>query len=76
VRTTGGLVDTVEPGVTGFRFDHYAPDSMQWAVGEAIGAFRDRARWAKMQAAGMGRDFSWDASARKYLDLYRSLAKA
>jgi len=76
VRTTGGLVDTVEHGVTGFRFDHYTPDSMQWAVGEAIGAFRDPARWAKIRAAGMGRDFSWDASARKYLQLYESLVKA
>ena len=74
VRTTGGLVDTVEHGVTGFRFDHYAPDSMQWAVGEALGAYRDPARWARIRAAGMSRDFSWDASARAYLDLYRSLA--
>jgi starch synthase len=76
VRTTGGLVDTVQHGVTGFRFDHYAPDSMQWAVGEAVGAFRDHARWAKIQSAGMSRDFSWDASARKYLGLYRTLAKS
>jgi len=49
---------------------------MQWAVGEALGVYRDSARWAKMQAAGMARDFSWDASARKYEQLYRSLVKA
>jgi starch synthase len=73
VRSTGGLVDTVEHGVTGFRFDHFTPESMQWAVGEAIGVFRDAARWSKIQAAGMARDFSWDASAREYLKLYRSL---
>jgi starch synthase len=76
VRTTGGLVDTVEHFVTGFRFDHYRPDSMQWAVGEALGVYRDSARWAKMRAAGMARDFSWDASARKYHQLYQSLLKA
>lgn len=76
VRTTGGLVDTVEHGVTGFRFDHFAPDSMQWSVGEAIGAFRDPGRWAKLQMAGMQRDFSWDASARAYLKLYQTLTKS
>jgi starch synthase len=75
VRSTGGLVDTVQPGVTGFRFDDYTPESMQWAIGEAIGAYRDSARWAKLQAAGMSRDYSWDASAREYLKLYESLSR-
>jgi starch synthase len=74
VRSTGGLVDTVEHGVTGFRFDDYTPEAMQGAVAEATGAFRNAARWAKIQAAGMARDFSWDASAREYLKLYQSLA--
>jgi starch synthase len=75
VRSTGGLVDTVQHGVTGFRFDDYTPESMQWAVGEAIGAFRNAAQWAKLQAAGMSKDYSWDASAREYLKLYESLAR-
>jgi len=75
VRSTGGLVDTVQHGVTGFRFDDYTPPSMQWAVGEALGTYRNAAQWAKLQAAGMGRDYSWDASAREYLKLYESLSR-
>lgn len=73
VRSTGGLVDTVEQGVTGFRFDDYTPQSMIWGVKEALGAFRNPARWSRIQAAGMSRDFSWDASAREYMKLYQSL---
>lgn len=75
VRSTGGLVDTVQHGVTGFRFDDYTPQAMQWTLGEALGAYRNSAQWAKLQAAGMGRDYSWDASAREYLKLYESLAR-
>jgi len=75
VRSTGGLVDTVQHGVTGFRFDDYTPPSMQWAMGEALGTYRNSAQWAKLQSAGMGRDYSWDASAREYLKLYESLSR-
>ena len=36
--------------------------------------FADPARWRELQQAGMGRDFSWGASASRYLDIYRRLA--
>jgi|ERR1043166_4595533 starch synthase len=75
VRSTGGLVDTVEHGVTGFRFDHYTPHGILWAVGEALAAFGDRPRWSAMMKAGMARDFSWDASAREYVRLFESLLR-
>ena len=73
VRSTGGLVDTVEPGVTGIRFDHYTPEGLEWAVRETVGSYLDRERWRRMQLSGMAKDFSWDASAREYLKLYQSL---
>jgi starch synthase len=73
VRSTGGLVDTVEPGVTGVRFDHYTTEGLEWAVREVVGLYRDPERWRRMQQAGMAKDFSWDASAREYLKLYSSL---
>jgi starch synthase len=73
VRSTGGLADTVEHGVTGFRFEAYSPPALLWSVGEALAAYRDRARWAKIMKEGMARDFSWDASAREYLRLFESL---
>jgi starch synthase len=73
VRSTGGLVDTVEPGVTGVRFDHYTPQGLEWAVQETLRLYRDPERWGRMQRAAMAKDFSWDASARDYLKLYLSL---
>ena len=74
VRTTGGLADTVEHGVTGFRFDHATSDGLMWAVDRSLEAWRDRSGWEGMVRAGMAKDFSWDASAREYLRLFESLA--
>ncbi|PYQ17716.1 MAG: hypothetical protein DMF79_16870 [Acidobacteria bacterium] len=77
VRTAGGLVDTVEPWDaatgqgTGFRFD--APDGtgLVWALDQALAAFKDRKGWARLMRNGMAKDFSWDRSARQYVELYR-----
>jgi starch synthase len=75
VRTTGGLADTVDHGVTGFRFDHATPDGLIWAVDRALEAWGDRVRWERMVRAGMAKNFSWDASAREYLRLFESLTR-
>jgi starch synthase len=77
VRSTGGLVDTVEPfdaarGTgTGFRFDTPDGTGLLWAIDQALGAFRDRKAWTALMKRGMARDFSWARSAREYVDLYR-----
>ncbi len=77
VRSTGGLVDTVEPfdpakGTgTGFRFD--APDGtgLVWALDQALAAWKDQAAWQGLMRRGMACEFSWDRSGREYVDLYR-----
>jgi len=77
VRSTGGLVDTVEPfsaarGTgTGFRFD--APDGtgLVWALDQALSAFKNRKAWAGLQRRAMAKDFSWERSAAEYVALYR-----
>jgi starch synthase len=75
VRKTGGLADTVVDttpetlarGVaTGFVFEVYAPAALMGAVTRALTAFRDRALWRRVQAAGMRQDFSWKQSAVRY----------
>ncbi|MGE5125344.1 MAG: glycogen synthase GlgA [Betaproteobacteria bacterium] len=82
VRSTGGLVDTVEPfdaakGTgTGFRFDTPDGTGLMWAIDQALAAWRDRAAWKGLMCRGMACEFSWDRSARDYVDLYRrALAK-
>ncbi len=77
VRWTGGLADTVEPYVpgsengTGVVFTPYTPEALLQAVNEAMALYASAHALARVRRNGMGRDFSWEASARKYLQLYR-----
>jgi starch synthase len=77
VRSTGGLVDTVEPydpGTgrgTGFRFETADGTGLVWALDQALGAYGERAGWVKLMRSGMRKDFSWERSAREYVALYR-----
>jgi starch synthase len=77
VRATGGLVDTVEPWDaatgrgTGFRFDTPDGTGLLWALDEGLSALRDRKGRERLMRNGMARDFSWDRSAREYVELYR-----
>ncbi|MDO8755682.1 MAG: glycogen synthase [Anaerolineales bacterium] len=73
VRATGGLNDTVKHGETGFVFDKAHHLSLIGAVKAGLKIYSDRERWQKIQRAGMAQDFSWENSARKYLELYQSL---
>jgi starch synthase len=73
-RATGGLIDTVEDGVTGFLFEKAEAQALIAAVRRALAAYADPARWRRLQRAAMERDFSWSAAARRYADLYLQLA--
>jgi starch synthase len=74
-RATGGLVDTIVDGVTGFLFEGAEPAALAAAVRRALAAYRDPVRWRRIQRAGMQCDFSWSAAARRYADLYARLAR-
>ena len=83
VRATGGLFDTVhdvdvEAGTgTGFTFSEYSPAALLGALRRALGAHGNRTVWRRIQKAGMLQDFSWDASARAYVEVYqRAMAGA
>jgi len=70
-RRVGGLADTIEDGVTGFLFDDYTPADFTRAVMRAIDQFEEPDGWLEMMRTAMSRDFSWEQSAKKYLNLYR-----
>lgn len=73
VRATGGLEDTVD-GQTGFKFWGYTGNEMLGAVQAALDVYRNEpARYRKMQREAMHRDYSWDASAARYSELFRRL---
>ncbi len=79
VRATGGLEDTVtryNPETregNGFKFGPFHSGAFLQAILEALDVFRDPEGWQRLMRNGMAADFSWDRSAQKYLDLYRSL---
>lgn len=75
VRAAGGLNDTVVHGKTGFIFEKAHHMSLTAAIKAAFKVFADCEKWRVIQRAGMAQDFSWENSARKYLELYQSLIK-
>ncbi len=79
VRETGGLADTVinydektEEG-NGFVFKKYDTKSMVKEVTRAIKIFENKKAWSKIVKSGMKSDFSWNSSAKKYIDLYKTV---
>lgn len=82
VRWTGGLVDTVtefDPGRqtgTGFGFTPFSHAALLECCRRALKVFRQPALWARLVRNAMAADFSWEASAREYVALYRKALKA
>jgi starch synthase len=75
VRAAGGLNDTVRHGETGFVFEKAHHMALAAAIKSAIKVLATREKWQEIQRAGMSQDFSWENSARKYLELYQSILK-
>jgi starch synthase len=81
VRATGGLDDTVvnynerSGRGTGFKFKEYTAPALVRTVKRALKLFGRRKEWRALQLAGMRQDFSWDASAREYVKVYRSVRR-
>lgn len=76
VRQTGGLADTVRDGYTGFVFRHYDKGAFLWAIRRAVDIYyNQKDYWRKMQINAMKKDFSWIASAKKYIWLYKKAIK-
>jgi starch synthase len=67
---TGGLADTVTED-NGFLFDNYRKEDLLETMDKAIKAFKNKKRWAELIEKAMQCDFSWEESAKKYLELYK-----
>ncbi len=77
VRATGGLDDSVRdaslPEGDGFKFEHFHPEALAWAMGRALEVWGAEERLDALRRRGMALDFSWRVSAQRYQDLYASL---
>ncbi len=77
VRATGGLDDTVdnynpETGSgTGFKFSELSPEALYQVVTRAMEIYcTDKIHIGNLIRNGMQKHYSWDDSAKQYMDLY------
>lgn len=80
VRETGGLADTVcdlsaaslaSHTATGFSFQAYDAGALEETLRRAHAVFTQQPDvWSELVQNGMRQDWSWDASARRYQELY------
>jgi len=83
VRATGGLDDTIQDYLgtdlksaptekgNGFKFAEYSSRALIDKIKEALQVFKDKRRWRGLIKRAMLEDFSWERSARRYLELYQ-----
>jgi len=77
VRATGGLADTVTDYTakrgrgTGFTFVDFTPEACKDALARALKVYHRKQAWRRTQQRCMSIDFSWSASAKQYVKLYR-----
>ncbi len=85
VNLTGGLADTVidatakniaNDTATGFVFQDGLLTGLEEAILRALSIYAKPEQWQQLQQTAMQQDFSWDQSARKYLQLYREGKRA
>jgi starch synthase len=82
VRGVGGLEDTIidynlEPDKgTGFKFYEYTEEAMFDALERALKVYRDGPAWKSLTKRCMTADFSWERSAKEYLELYERAIRA
>lgn len=83
VRRTGGLADTVVPYkpstvrsrvATGFHFLDPSPEALLSAIVLALHVYRESGTWRSLQQAGMQTNVSWERAAKRYEQLYRTVA--
>jgi starch synthase len=81
VHATGGLDDTVDDYAgsgkgNGFKFEKYDTRELLRTIGRALKILQQQPEeWKKIMHNGMLRDFSWENSARKYINLYKDLLR-
>jgi starch synthase len=80
VRETGGLYDTIKPynkytdEGNGFTFANYNAHEMKDAIARATELYKNSKKWEALMKKIMKIDFSWNASAEKYMSMYNDVA--
>ncbi len=82
VRETGGLADTIadtnpntiaDRTANGFSFADASSYALSSTIDRALRAYVAPGLWEQIVRTGMAQDWTWDASAHKYVELYHRL---
>jgi len=77
VRSTGGLKDTVidfgDEGGYGIRYNNASIEDICGAISRALSLYENNKHLQYLRKLMMALDFSWDRSAKEYINLYESL---
>ncbi len=77
VRAVGGLYDTIIPygeeNSIGFTFENYNAHELLFKIKEALDIFHNTEEWDALVMRAKEKRFTWDASAKSYLDIYQKL---
>ena len=82
VRQTGGLADSIFDGKNGFVFEEKSARVLLDTIQRALSVYKSGPEWEALVQRCMNTDFSWDKSAKLYVELYmhalqsRSLVKS
>jgi len=81
VRATGGLDDTIQDydpktgDGNGFKFKEYSSQVLLAKIKESAKIFSNKKEWKKLVQKAMQQDFSWERSAKRYVELYERLCR-
>ena len=71
---TGGLIDSIKNGHSGFLFNNYSAETLRETVEKATYIWRhEKKQYHEIVENALSTDFSWDKSAKEYLRLYGKL---
>jgi starch synthase len=54
-------------------FKKYDAKAFLKEIKRAVNVFGDKKTWIKIMKTGMKSDFSWNSSAKKYVELYKTV---
>lgn len=81
VREVGGLKDTVIPyneytgEGNGFSFANYNGEEFLKVIEYALETYKDKKKWKNLFKSALKVRFTWEKSAGKYMDIYKTLNK-
>ncbi len=79
VRQTGGLKDSIIPynkftkEGTGFGFQNFDAGDLNHAITQALDAYKNKETLKRLRRSAMQEDFSWEESAKQYIELYQEV---